>query len=413
MLTGLLGEKLGHSYSPAIHAMLGNDKYQLFEVAPDDLAAFLDRPDLAALNVTIPYKERVRPYLAGESPTAQAIGAVNTLVRQADGRWIGHNTDFDGLAYLLDALAGEVAGKKCLILGGGGTAKTAHAVLAARGAGEILPIVRHDGIDYEDLPAHRDARWIINTTPVGMYPQAPAGLVHPADFPQLEGILDVIYNPLRTALVYEAQKLGIPALGGLAMLVAQAVYAHGYFTGQAPPVDQVAAIYQRLRTERENIVLIGMPGVGKTTLGQALAADLDRPFVDLDAAFAAIHGPAGDYIRSHGEGAFRRLESDLARQVGQESGQVIACGGGIVTRPENDLLLRQNGRVYHLTRPLADLATDGRPLSQGGRALSRLWADRQALYEAFADRTLSCTNLTAALTAIKEDFFADTRFKRP
>ncbi|MFM9413672.1 shikimate kinase [Peptococcus simiae] len=413
MLTGLLGEKLGHSYSPAIHAMLGNDNYQLFEVAPDDLATFLSRPDLDALNVTIPYKEAVRPYLAEESPAARAIGAVNSLVRNADGRWMGHNTDFDGLAYLLDALAGDVAGKKCLILGGGGTAKTAHAVLADRGAGEILHIVRHDGISYADLPAHRDARWIINTTPVGMYPQAPAGLVHPADFPQLEGVLDVIYNPLRTALVYEAQRLGIPALGGLAMLVAQAVYAHGYFTGQAPLVDQVATIYQRLRAERENIILIGMPGVGKTSLGQALAADLGRPFVDLDAAFAQAHGPAGDYIRSHGEAAFRRLETDLARQVGQESGQVIACGGGIVTRSENDLLLRQNGRVYHLTRPLADLATDDRPLSQGGRALDRLWANRQALYEAFADRTLSCTDFTAALTAIKEDFFADTRFERP
>lgn len=413
MLSGLLGERLGHSYSPAIHAMLGNSHYQLFEVPPADLGAFLARPDLDALNVTIPYKEAVRPYLYAESNAAKAIGCVNSLVRDNLGRWIGHNTDFDGFAYLLDTLAGDVCGKKCLVLGGGATSKTVHAVLAARQAGEILHIVRHDGISYDDLPRHRDAEWIINTTPVGMYPKTPAALLHPADFPALEGLVDVIYNPLRSALVLEAQAAGIPASGGLPMLVAQAVYAHGYFTGQPPALARIEEICNRLRSARENIVLIGMPGVGKSTLAQQLADSLDRPWVDLDDAFAAEYGPAGDFITAQGEEAFRRLETALAERYGKESGLIIACGGGIVTRPENEGLLRQNGRIYHLTRPLEDLAWAGRPLSKGGAALAALWAERAPLYRQFADCTLSCTDLPAALTAIKEDYFENTRLKRP
>lgn len=413
MTTGLLGAKLGHSFSPRIHAELGNADYELFEVQEAELAAFLSRPDLQALNVTIPYKEKVIPFLNTLTPQARAIGAVNTLVRQKDGSWLGDNTDYDGVCTLLDAAGIDVSGRKCLILGGGGTAKTVHTVLHDRKAREILHIVRHDGIPYSALPLHKDADILINTTPVGMHPNCPARLVDLDLFDALEGVCDVIYNPLRSQLLLDAAERGIPAAGGLIMLVAQAVAADARFFAKAVDFSQVTAITKTLQCEQENIVLIGMPGVGKTTVGKHLANMLKRPFIDLDDAFDKRWGDTADFIRTHGEAAFRKKESTLALEAGRRHGHIIACGGGIVTVPENEAALKQNGRIYRLTRDLTSLATHGRPLSDGGpEQLKKLYTERRAAYERFADVTVENTTSKKAAAIIKEDFYADSRFKR-
>lgn len=413
MKTGLLGAKLGHSFSPRIHAELGNSNYELFEIQEKDLPAFLSRADLHALNVTIPYKETVIPFLNSLTPQARAIGAVNTLVRQKDGSWLGDNTDYDGVCTLLDAANIDVTGRKCLILGGGGTAKTVHTVLQDRNAREILHIVRHDGIPYSDLPLHRDADILINTTPVGMHPNCPSRLLDLDLFDSLEGVCDVIYNPLRTLLLLDAAERGIPAAGGLIMLVAQAVAADARFFGKKLDFSRVTEITHMLQCEQENILLIGMPGVGKTTVGKYLADMLQRPFIDLDESFNQRWGDTAAFIRKHGETAFRENESILAREAGRLHGHVIACGGGIVTVPDNYAALKENGRIYLLTRDLASLETDGRPLSDGGiEGLKTLYAKRRTAYERFADVTIENTTPKEAAATIKEDFYEDSRFKR-
>lgn len=414
MLSGLLGERLGHSYSPAIHAMLGNSHYQLFEVPPANLGAFLARPDLDALNVTIPYKEAVRPYLYAESDAAKAIGCVNSLVRDKLGRWIGHNTDFDGFAYLLDTLAGDVRGKKCLILGGGATSKTVHAVLAARQAGEILHIVRHDGISYDDLPRHRDAEWIINTTPVGMYPNVGVSALDITSMPGLEAVIDVIYNPDKTELILRAEELGVPiAVGGLEMLVAQAVYAAEFFLDRKfeDAGAEIARVTSELRREQLNIALIGMPSSGKSTLGRALAERLGKRFVDLDEEIVKANGRSiPDIFAAEGEAGFRKLEAAQTARFARENRQVISCGGGVVKDPANLRALHANGIVLFIDRPLEDLLVGGgRPLSTSPEALKTMEAQRRPLYLAAADavipnKTTPADAVTAAMEALDEIF---------
>lgn len=382
---GLLGEKLGHSYSPQIHAKLAAYSYGLYEVQPAKLAEFLKTTQLAGMNVTIPYKKAVLPFCTALTPAAEKIGSVNTLVRRSDG-WYGDNTDYDGFCWMARDFA--IAGKKVLILGNGGVCLTVRQALLDLKAAEVVVISRRGPDNYDNLARHADAQLLVNATPVGMYPQNGVSPVDLAQFPNLTGVLDLIYNPARTALLQQAQALGIPCAGGLCMLVAQAKRAAELFTGSAIEAEAVDRIMQQLARQMQNIILIGMPGCGKSTLGKALAEHLGRPFYDADAVLEAQTGRTiPEIFRSEGEATFRRLETDVLAQLGKLSGTVIATGGGCVTRQENYAHLQQNGRLIWLQRPLGDLPVAGRPLSQTTNCHS-MYAQRRALYASFADATV-------------------------
>ena len=397
-LYGLLGEHLTHSYSPAIHAALGDYEYRLFEVAPGDLPAFLANGNFAGINVTIPYKKAVIPYLSEISDAAKKIGSVNTLIRLPDGGLRGDNTDYYGFAYMLDRAKIHVAGKKCLILGSGGASLTAVAVVTDRGGVPIV-ISRSGENNYENISRHADADVIINTTPVGMYPNNGESPVDLSAFSHLSGVADVIYNPCRTALLLQAEKLGIPAAGGLGMLVAQAKRANELFFGTPRPDSLMDSVTAQMRNDMENIILIGMPGCGKSTVGRALAKALGKKFADTDEEIVRLSGrtPA-DIIRENGEEAFRRIEHEAVCRLGKSSGYVIATGGGVVTRAENYDPLHQNGMLVFLRRPLEELSSAGRPLSQSV-GVEALYEKRLPLYEAWADArvdTLENPNKTVA-----------------
>ncbi len=379
---GLLGRKLGHSYSPQIHEFLGTVPYALYEREIEDVAAFMEENGLAGMNVTIPYKETVLPWCRELSPRAKAIGSVNTLVPLPGGGYFGDNTDYDGFCALLDGFC--AAGKKALVLGSGGSSKTVQAVLCERGA-QVIVISRTGENNYENLHRHYDARLIVNTTPVGMFPnngQAPLDL---APFIQLERVVDLIYNPHKTALLLQAESLDIETRGGLAMLVAQAKRAAEVFTGKALPDDLVANITQILSNRMRNVTLIGMPGCGKSTVGRALAKKCGREFVDLDAVIVDLAGrPIADIFAAEGEDAFRKIETEALAQVSKAGGKVIACGGGIVERAENRALIAQNSICVYIKRNLDKLATGDRPVSQRD-GVQALYARRSALYTAWAD----------------------------
>lgn len=385
---GLLGGRLAHSYSPEIHAALGEYEYRLFERTEDEVPAFLASDEFTAINVTIPYKKTVMPYLAGISPEALKIGSVNTVTRTPDGLY-GDNTDYYGFSYMLDAAGISVSGKKCLILGSGGAAATALAVVRDRG-GEAVVISRRGADNYDNLERHADADVIVNTTPVGMYPDNGAAPLSLDGFPRLTGVVDMIYNPRRTALILDAEARGIPAVSGLPMLVAQAKRANELFFRRPLPDAVIAQAEAAVRRQKENIVLIGMPGAGKTTAGQALAAKLGFAFVDTDAEIERLSGRHPSLILTEdGEDAFRALESEAIRQAGKRSGCVIATGGGAVTRAENYAALHQNGVIVFLTRPLGELSSSGRPLS-ASLGVEKLYEARLPLYEAWADARTAC-----------------------
>ncbi len=382
---GLLGEKLRHSYSPAIHRRLGDYAYTLIEKSPEEVGAFLQSGSFHGINVTIPYKKTVMPYCAALSDTARAIGAVNTVVRRADGTLYGDNTDAYGFSYMVKKAGVEVSGAKALVLGSGGASATVCAVLRSLGAKEVVVISRSGADHYENLSRHSDAEIIVNTTPLGMYPHNGASPVDLTAFPACRGVLDVVYNPRRTALCLLAEERGIPWESGLTMLVAQAKRASELFTGCEIEDSLIDAITRELRTEMENIILIGMPGSGKSAIAAALSEKLARRAVDSDAEIVRRAGKSiPEIFREEGEEAFRRLESEVLRDLGKESGLIIATGGGVVTRKENYAPLHQNGTLFHIRRDLASLPTEGRPLSQAGK-LSEMWEVRKALYEAFCD----------------------------
>ena len=405
MSYGLLGRTLGHSFSPQIHAQIADYDYRLYEVEPEDIPAFFAEGDWQGINVTIPYKETVLPYCDEVSEQARRIGCVNTLVRRADGTLFGTNTDYDGLAYALDSAGIKIAGKKCLVLGNGATSKTVTTVLSDKGAREIVVFGRHDAVPYTEIPLHHNAEVIVNATPVGMYPNNGARLIDLDGFAHLEACFDVIYNPHRSRFLLDAERRGVITCDGLPMLVAQAVYAAVHFIGLTDPAEKIAPILAKMRADDENIVLIGMPGVGKTTIGQALAARLGRRFVDIDSAIEEKYGSVPDYINNHGVAAFRTIESETIAAIGKNHGLVIATGGGSPTIPANKDLLRQNGRIYWLTRPLEDLPTDGRPLSAGGiETLRRLFDERKSCYADFADVTIANDDVDTTVSQILEDF---------
>lgn len=382
---GLLGARLGHSWSVPIHAALGNDAYQLYELEPPELAPFLRREDIGGLNVTIPYKRDVMPLCDGLHPTAKAIGSVNTIVRQPDGALVGYNTDIDGFLYMAHRAGISLNGKKVVILGAGGASLTAQAASRQARAREIAVISRSGPDDYDHLDRHADAEVLVNTTPVGMFPHTGAAPVDLTRFPRCQGVLDVIYNPRRTALVLQAESLGIPCSDGLPMLVAQAKRAEEHFFRRAIPDQENERILAQLRQETCNIVLIGMPGCGKTTVGQALAALSGREALDLDQQIVEKAGKSIPQIfAEQGEAAFRALEREVVAEAGKLTGKLLLTGGGVVTIPENYGPLRQNGRIYHLVRDLDALPTEGRPLSQS-TDLRALWETRAPLYARFRD----------------------------
>ncbi len=383
----LLGEKLGHSFSPQIHRALAGCDYQLLPTPPEAVADLFRRRDFRGLNVTIPYKQTVMPLCDEIDPRAAAIGAVNTVVNRG-GRLTGYNTDIDGLIYLARRTGVDMAGKKVVILGSGGTGRTARAAAGELGAAEIVTVSRGGEDNYETLSRHADAQVLLNTTPVGMYPNCGVSPVSLDAFPHLEGVLDVVYNPLRTALLLEARERGLPCSCGLPMLVAQAWRAEELFTGSAIPAETVEAVLAGLTAQLQNVVLIGMPGCGKSTVGRALARRQGKAFLDLDRLIEERAGKSIPAIfAQEGEEAFRTLESWAVREAGARTGCVISTGGGVVTRAENCAPLRQNGVIIHLTRPLDRLPTAGRPVSQS-TDLQTLWERRRGLYAAFADRTV-------------------------
>ena len=385
---GLIGEKLGHSFSPAIHTKLGTPDYSLFELKPEELETFLERGDFDGLNVTIPYKKAVIPYCAELTEQAKRIGSVNTIIRRADGTLLGHNTDYDGFLYMIHSSGVEVQGKKCLILGTGGASLTVRTVLEDLSAGETVFISRTGENNYQNLDRHADARIIVNTTPVGMYPRNGEAPLNVRAFPALEGVFDLIYNPARTRLMLDAERLGIPAVNGLGMLVAQAKAASERFRDIAIPDHVVEDITREIEKQTKNLILVGMPGCGKSTIGRKLAARLDRPLVDTDEEIVKRIGcTIPEYFASHGEEEFRKREHEVLRDFSGRSGQVIATGGGIVTRPENMDPLRENSMVVFLRREIGTLPTRGRPISQSND-LHELYEKRRPLYEAAADVTV-------------------------
>ncbi|MBP3493681.1 MAG: shikimate kinase [Oscillospiraceae bacterium] len=399
---GLLGKTLGHSYSPAIHALLGSAPYGLFEKSEAELPVFLKNGGFRGLNVTIPYKKAVVPYCAELSDTARALGSVNTIVRRADGTLYGDNTDYYGFMSLVRQSGIDPKGKKALVLGSGGASVTVCAVLGALGA-EVVVISRSGADNYDNLARHADARILVNTTPVGMYPHNGAAAVNLQNCPDCEAVFDLIYNPARTALMLQAESLGIPCFGGLHMLVAQAKRSSEQFQNRAIGDSETLRIEGILRREMQNIVLIGMPGCGKSTVARRLGAALNRQVWDSDALVEEMAGmPIPEIFARYGEEEFRRLETQVLAALGKRSGIIIATGGGCVKRQENYAPLHQNGVIFWLQRDLAALPTDGRPLSQQND-LAALYAQRAPLYARFADHCIDNNGAPeTTVNAIKE-----------
>lgn len=406
MKYGLIGEKLSHSYSPEIHTELGDYDYHLYSVAPENLSDFILNRDFQGLNVTIPYKKAVIPFCAELSPLARKIGSVNTLLRRSDGSLYGDNTDYYGFTYMAENAGVSFAGKKVLLLGSGGTFLTAKAVIEDAGAKEIIQVSRSGNVNYQNLNAHFDADIIVNTTPVGMYPDNGAKLINLTDFSACSGVLDVIYNPLYSALLLEAKKLGIPYCGGLPMLVAQAVKAAELFTGKPIPGYRIGAITHKLERKIANLILIGMPGSGKTSIGKEIAKILKRSFFDTDIMIEKETGKTiPEIFAKDGEAGFRELETEIISRLGKEKGAVIATGGGAVLNPLNQTALAQNGRIYLIERDLEKLARDGRPLSQTQEDLKIMYENRKPIYTSCADCNINNSQtITEAATKTAEDF---------
>lgn len=397
MHCGLLGRKLSHSYSPQIHSYLSDYSYTLFEKEPEQIGDFLKSDAFDGLNVTIPYKKDVIPYLDELSPIAQKMGAVNTIVKDKDGRLIGHNTDYFGFLSTFEKTGLNVKNKKVLVLGSGGAASTAIVVLKELGADAT--VISRTGVDnYNNIDRHSDASVIINATPVGMFPNNGRSPVSLSLFPKLEGVIDMIYNPARTALLLEAQKRDIVAENGLWMLVSQAKESAEWFTGAPLGNNLIPMIHKKLQLQMENIVLIGMPGCGKSTVGKYLSEITGKQFVDADAEVVQLAGETiPEIFTKYGEEKFRQMETKVLSELGKKSGCIIATGGGCVTQDKNYNLLHQNSTIIWLKRDLSILPTEGRPLSQKQK-LHDMYTIRSPLYAQFADLTVE-NNTTAKESA--------------
>lgn len=400
---GLLGEHLGHSFSPQIHKAIGGYDYDLFEVAPENLGEFLKTGDFKAINVTIPYKKAVIPYCAALSPQAAEIGSVNTIVRRADGSLYGDNTDYYGFLYTVRRSGVSVTGKKCVVFGDGGVAPTVRTVLKDLAAGEIVTVSRKGENNFSNLDRHYDAQILVNATPVGMYPKNGETVAELAPFSRLEAAFDLVYNPSITEFLRQAAVQNAVAVNGLGMLVAQAKRASEIFRDVTIDDSVIEPIRAQIARQEMNIALIGMAGSGKTTVGTALAELTGRKFVDCDDLIPQYAGGRSiqDIFARDGEEAFRQIETAVLRDVSKESGLVIATGGGVVTRPENLPLLRQNSVTVLLRRPVEDLPSDGRPMSQK-HGVSALYEQRRPLYEAWGEYKFDCVGVEETAKAIKE-----------
>ena len=382
--SGLLGRKLSHSYSPEIHGMLGDYEYRLYETEEQDVGDFLRNGDFTGINVTIPYKKTVLPYMTAVSDTVKMTGSVNTIIRTADGGLYGENTDVYGFIRAFVNTGTDAAGKKALVLGSGGASASVCAALKKLGAVPVV-ISRSGGDNYGNVSKHFDADVIVNTTPVGMYPgngETPLGL---RGFEHLEAVFDLIYNPARTELLMEAESLGIRSVNGLHMLVAQAVKSSEMFTGREIPDGVTEAVVSAIAKKTGNLILVGMTGCGKTAAGKDLSGLTGRKFIDVDREIALRYGKKpSEIILSEGEERFRSIETGVLCEIGKTSGAIIATGGGTVTREENYRLLRQNGVIIWLKRDLNRLSQKGRPLSLS-RGVEALYEERLPMYERFAD----------------------------
>lgn len=381
---GLIGNPLGHSFSPQIHSLLGDYAYNLFPMEENEVAPFLEKRAFDGINVTIPYKQTVIPFCDRISDEARRIGSVNTVVKEADGSLSGYNTDHFGFTLMLKRAGIDPKGKKALVLGSGGSSKTAVCALNDLGASEVIVISRSGENNYQNLHLHSDAFLIVNTTPVGMYPKNGISPIDLSIFPKCEAVADLIYNPEKTALILEAEKHGIRCAGGLYMLVAQGAKASEFFTGNTYTEEDMERVYRGVNCGMRNVILVGMPGSGKSTVGKEVAKLLGRELADSDDFVTKTTGisPA-EWINTKGESEFRRVESEALSELSKRSGLVIATGGGAVTVPENHALLRQNGRVFFINRKISLLARDGRPLSVGD--LSGMYEKRLPLYRSVCD----------------------------
>ena len=397
---GLIGNPLGHSFSPQIHAGLGDYIYKLFPMEEDAVGPFLKERAFEAINVTIPYKQTVMPFCDRIAKEALDIGSVNTIVKEADGTLSGYNTDYFGFSLMLKRAKIDPKGKKCLVLGSGGSCKTVCCVLADMEASSVTVISRSGENNYENIGRHADAQIIVNTTPVGMYPKNGAQAVDLDLFPKLCGVADLIYNPEKTALILQAEKNGIPCTGGLYMLVAQGAKASEFFLRTKYDDSVIERVYNEVNSKMRNITLIGMPGCGKSSVGKALAQMLNREFVDCDDYITEKYGRSpADIILNDGEAEFRKIETEALRELTKRSSIVLSTGGGCVTIPENHALLRQNGKVFFINRDISLLETKGRPLSAGGGdRIAKMYEVRLPLYRAVCDFEI----VTGASSVIEE-----------
>nr|MBQ8890227.1 shikimate dehydrogenase [Clostridia bacterium] len=410
MKYGCIGERLGHSFSKEIHGLIGEYEYELREVERDELEKFATDKDFLGINVTIPYKERIIPYLYNIDTSAEKIGSVNTVVNRG-GRLFGYNTDYFGMESLLEHAGIDPNGKKVVILGTGGTSKTAYTVVSDLGAREIVKVSRRESesaISYERLyREHTDAEIIINTTPVGMYPTSDGLSLDISEFGSLVRVIDAVYNPIRTHLIQEALARGIAAEGGLYMLVAQAVRASEIFLDTSYPEDTIEKIYNRIIIDKENVVLIGMPSSGKSTVGKILSEMLGKRLVETDKIIEEKSGiTIPEIFEAEGEAAFREKESEIIAEVANGNGAVISTGGGVLLRPVNIERLRRNGRVYFIDRPLELLTpTKDRPTASDRAAIEKRYTERYDKYLSLCDRRVDGAK-DAHLVAkeIAEDF---------
>lgn len=391
MKYGLIGKKLGHSFSKPIHEKIAGYTYEIKEIAENDLASFMRAEEFCGINVTIPYKSAVIPYLDYIDPVAEKIGAVNTVVNR-EGKLYGYNTDFGGMKMLIEKSGFDYKGKKVLILGTGGTSKTANAVAAFLGAEQIVTVGRSSEVNYDNVAfLHADADYIINTTPCGMYPDTDEAAVDVSLFKNLNGVTDVVYNPLKTKLYLDCEKQGISCSCGLYMLVAQAVLASQLFSGKDLDVKNITdEVYGGILNEKRNIVLVGMPGSGKSTVGKALSEALGKAFVDTDELIKDEYGSISDIFSEKGELFFRNVESVAVKSVSVKNGLVIATGGGTVLRQENVENLKKNGIVFFLDRPLEDIKpTSDRPLSRDFEDLKKRYEERYDIYLSSCDEKIN------------------------